>query len=185
MIRLLFGTAVATFMVGCSTAKVTPLSTPAPTPSPADPLSILAIPNGLPILCRVPEPDPGKPQQPPVLREFRFGQRNTPFGPWPREISVGFDSLGHGFVLIDEVNFGMRGNQSVLASVGPAGNATLGRFGEVTVDSVAMAAALASGDRAAGKAAVRPAVQRDLSPGEWVQARALAAWLWQRRCGRS
>jgi hypothetical protein len=189
MIRVLLCSAVGAFMVGCSTAKVTPPSTPTPNsnpiPTPTDPLSVLALPEGLPILCRVPPADPAKPQRPPVLREFRFGQRSAPVGLWPREISIGFDSVGHTFAFSDEVSFGTAGSRNVVAAIGPTGNPVVGMFVEITVDSVALAAAIARGDVAAAQAAARPPVQRELSPSEWAQARALAAWLWQRRCGRS
>ena len=171
----------AACIVGCAAAKVTPRSVVTTT----DPLSILALPEGLPIFCRVVETDPADAQRPPALREFRFGTPNEARGSWPREISVAFDSAKHRFMLIDDVNLGTGGSQSVFAGTSPGGDVLVGRFVATTVDSVALAGALARGDVAGSLAAIRPPVQRDLTPNEWAQARALAAWLWERRCGRS
>jgi hypothetical protein len=102
---------------------------------------------------------------------------------WRREIGVIFDSVGHALVLSDEASFGTRGSQSVYALLDPAGDVT-GKSVLTTVDSVALAAALARGDVEGSLAAVRPPVTRDLSRAEQVKTRLLGAWLWERRCGR-
>jgi hypothetical protein len=180
MTRLANALAVAVFMVVCATVEAAPQSTIVA----HDPLSVLALPEGQPIVCRVPEPDTSRRQAVrEVIREFLFGSPSEGIATWPREISVVFDSVGHAVLLSDDASFGIRGSQSVIARFHPAGDVT-GRFILVTVDSVALAAALARGDIAGGLAAVRPPAFRDLSRSEGTQARVLAAWLWEHRCNR-
>jgi hypothetical protein len=192
MIRGFLYSAVAALTVECTPAKVVPPSTVAAgTVIPVsfvpveDPLSLLAIPADLPIMCREPPPDPAHPTPAgAVLREFRFGAVGpTVIAPWPREITVAFDSAGHIVILSDEVNLGIRGGQSAFAMWGKAGDST-GKVVVVAVDSAALTAATAKGDVAAAQAAVQPPVTRDLSSNEWVRARALGTWLWEGRCGR-
>ncbi len=180
MTRFAHASAIAAFMVVCTAVRAAPQS-----PVIAhDPWSVLALPEGQPIVCRVPEQNPARPQAGrAVVREFRFGSPSEGIASWPREITVFFDSVGHAVLLSDDANFGIRGSQSVIAQFHPAGDVT-GRFILVTVDSVALAAALARGDIAGSLAAVRPPALRDLSPSEGAQARVLAAWLWERRCSR-
>jgi len=184
---LYFG--VAALMVACTAAKVVPppdlnaTKVASSTVAADDPMALLAIPAGLPIMCREPPPDPAHPTPGAVVRDFRFGSRDTLLGSWPREISVAFDSAGHTVILSDEVSFGIRGGQSAFSLRDTAGDST-GKVIVVTVDSAALAAATAKGDLAAAMAAPRPPVSRDLSPNEWAQARLLGAWLWEHRCGR-
>ncbi len=189
MIRgFLYSVAVA-LTVACTTAKVVPppnvnaAKVASPTVTADDLMALLAVPAGLPIMCREPPPDPAHPTPGGVIREFRFGSRDTLLGSWPREISVAFDSAGHTVIFSDEVNLGIRGGQSAFGIWGKAGDST-GKIVVVTVDSAALAAATAKGDLAAAMAAPRPPVSRDLSPNEWARARLLGTWLWERRCGR-
>lgn len=154
-------------------------------------LAVLTLPEGFPIFCRVPDSQAAR-QLPRavVAREFHFGAdipirligaRSTNTA---REIQVGFDSTGRPILLSDAVSHPGSGGTQVVVQFTPAGDA-VGRRVEVTVDSAGMAAALARGDTAAGRAAVRAPVMRELSQVEQAQARALSNWLWQRRCGRS
>lgn len=179
LIRVFGCSAIGAFIVACATAKVAP-----PTIGVDDPFAILAVPAGLPIVCRIPAFDSGARKQPVLAREFLFGPPNEEIVTWRREIGVIFDSVGHALVLSDEASFGTRGSQSVYALLDPTGDVT-GKFVLTTVDSVALAAALARGDVEGSLAAVRPPVTRDLSPAEQVKTRLLGAWLWERRCGRN
>ena len=179
MIRGIVYCVVVALTLACTTPRLTAQSTV----TTSDPLTILAIPEGLPIMCREPPPDPAHPTPGAVLREFHFGSRGVSDLSWPREITVAFDSAGHTVILSDEVNLGIRGGQSAFGLWGTESDST-GKVIVVTVDSAALAAATAKGDLAGAMAAPRPPVSRDLSPNEWARARLLGTWLWEHRCGR-
>jgi hypothetical protein len=119
MIRDFLYPVVAVLTVGCATAKVAPPATAtAPNTSAqsganaARPLSLLAIPDGLPIICREPPADPAHPMPGAVVREFRFGSPPISFESWPREITVAFDSAGNAIILSDELNQLPKSNES-------------------------------------------------------------------------
>ena len=100
-------------------------------------LRVVALPEGRPIFCRVPDTDSAHPLPPKaVAREFRFGPPNETRILWSREIHVAFDSTGRALVLLDEASFGIRGSQTVLA-LDSAGRLTGTRI-DITVDSAAM-----------------------------------------------
>jgi len=179
MIRGILYSVVVALTLACTTPRATAQSTVTAN----DPLTLLAIPEGLVMMCREPPPDPAHPSKGAVVREFRFGSGGIPDVSSPREITVAFDSAGHTVILSDEVNLGIRGGQSAFGIWGTASDST-GKVVVVTVDSAALAAATAKGDLAAAMAAPRPPVSRDLSPNEWAQARLLGTWLWEHRCGR-
>jgi hypothetical protein len=77
----------------------------------------------------------------------------------------------------------MRGSETVLAVFDPDGT-VVGRHIDIATDSARIADVLASRDpsRAREPGLMRPPVTRNLTPDEGTQARALAAWLWTRRC---
>jgi hypothetical protein len=154
-------------------------------------LRILALPEGQPIVCHALAP---KPDDPPrlramVLREFMFAPPSTAGLPpgfpvlAPREVSVAWDSTGAPVMLNDETSQLMRGSETVLAVFDPDGT-VVGRHIDIATDSARIADVLASGDvsRAREPGLMRPPVSRNLTPDEGTQARALAAWLWTRRC---
>lgn len=147
-------------------------------------LRALALPESLPIFCRVPALDSAStiPRQI-VAREFRFGPPNGTNLFWSREINVAFDSAGHALFLTDEASFGVKGSEAVAARIDSTGNLAGSRI-DITVDSAAQDRAIANGDVAAAQAAVRPPVTRPLTPEEYKQLSALGAWLWTRRCGK-
>jgi hypothetical protein len=53
---------------------------------------------------------------------------------------------------------------------------------DITLDSVALAAAVAKGDPNAALAAIQPAVSRSLTADESNKVAQLAEWLWARKC---
>jgi hypothetical protein len=147
-------------------------------------LELLAIPEGQPIACRVPEVGSTGSRMPgAVIREFRFGTPTVPIASWPRTITVLFDSVGHALVISDEVNQMPRRNQGVIARLTADGQVE-GKSILTTIDSVALADAIARRDLTAARAAARAPVSRDLLPSEAARVRPLAAWLWEHRCGR-
>jgi len=176
VIRVLLSSAVALIMMASECGGQTPDS------SRSGALELLAIPEGQPIMCRVPEVNSPRAAGA-VIREFRFGSV-TPLVPsWPREITVLFDSVGRPRFVSDEVNHGPRGSQTIIAELRPDGQIT-GKSMLITVDSVAQADAMARGDLKAALATIRPPVSRDLLPSESARVRPLAIWLWEHRCGR-
>jgi len=149
-------------------------------------LRVLALPEGQPIMCRVPVLDsathPALRQF--VSREFFFGSPPSPtqLG-WSREIQVAFDSAGRAVLMADDVNFGIRGGESVVAVADSTGHLVGTRI-DVTVDSAAIQRPIALGDLTRGLDAVRRPVKRALSSEENKQLSLLATWLWNRRCRR-
>jgi hypothetical protein len=178
MIRALLLSVVALFMIVSRGVGQTT------DPTRSGGLALLAIPEGQPIACHVPEMGSTDPRMPgATIREFRFGRPTAPIASWPREIIVLFDSVGHPLVLSDEVNQLPRGSEGVLAHLSPDGRVE-GKSVQTPVDSAALLDAQARGDLNAALAAARPPVSRDLSPGEAAKVRALGAWLWEHRCER-
>jgi hypothetical protein len=154
-------------------------------------LRILALPEGHPMLCRVPAPRPGDSPQSQTLvrRDFMFAPPSTAGLPpgfpvlAPREVMAAWDSTGRPIMLNDQASRLMRGSENVLAFFRPDGTVA-GRRIDMAADSARIADVLASGNpaRAYEPGLMRPPVSRDLTPDESARARVLAAWLWARRC---
>jgi hypothetical protein len=152
--------------------------------APAD-SALLSIPPGEEkVACRIPEPDTSRPAPEHLsLREFRIGGAAAgPIAQWPRRVLVAADSGGHPVVLYDAVVRASSGGAHAMAQFSPAANAG-GWRQTVAVDSAALAALLAARDLGQLRNAANYGPQRPLSPSELDRARALAVWLWERRCG--
>jgi len=159
-----------------------------------DGLRVLALPEGQPIVCGVLPAEPGDSAQVRalVLREFIFTPPSTAGLPpgfpvlAPREVMAAWDSAGHPVMLNDDASELMRGSETVLAVFRPDGTVVGSRI-DIAADSARIADVLASGDvsRARDPGLMGPPVSRALTPDEGERARALAAWLWTRRCHRA
>lgn len=147
---------------------------------------LLSLPVGQTIACRVPTADPSRPAPENLqLREFRIGDPSAgPIGDWPRRIMVGSDSGGRPVVLYDAVIRPPSGGAYVMAQFPSTGDVG-GWRQDVAVDSAAVAAMIAGGNLEQLRSTASFGPQRPLDPSELAQARALAAWLWERRCGRT
>jgi hypothetical protein len=119
-------------------------------------------------------------------REFRIGSpeaERTPEGlERGRKITVAADSLGRPLLLIEEVSRGWDGGVVIVRMFGHDSTASMRQ--DVTVDSVALARAIAAEDWTGVSSAVLSPPPRLLTAAEREQADRLAAWLWARRCGR-
>lgn len=152
-------------------------------------LTLLALPNGHRILCRVPDGNAtgAAAAQPVVQREFLFDPPDPGTMPRgfpllaPRSVVAMFDSTGRPLLIADEVSRPLGGKEHVVA-IFPADGPVQGRHIRIAVDSTAMAAARAAGDLAQAQAAIQPPVSRELTADEGERARALGNWLWVRRC---
>lgn len=179
----------AAALLALGVALAAPAAAQRPAPSDAPGLRLLAIPEGHRMLCRVPGADEAiaPADQPVVQREFQFDAPSTEGMPpgfpviAPRTIAVVFDSAGAPLVMSDEAQLPLAGGEQLLVIF--TGNVGVqGRHVRVDVDSARFLAAQASGDLEAMQAALRPPASRDLTDDEVERVRALAAWLWPRRC---
>ncbi len=154
-------------------------------------LQALALPEGQPLVCLIPEPAPDDTPQIRALvrRQFLIAPQSTEGLPpgfpsiAPRELQVGWDSTGQPVLLHDQAGPPLRNATIVLALFHPTG-AVAGRHIFIEADTARIAAALRSGDpmRATDPGFLRPPVTRDLTAEEAARARTLVAWLWARRC---
>jgi len=169
--------------VGLGLVALLRLAGPVLAQSPSDTV-LLSLPVGQVIACNVPMSPAPAPMQ---LRQFRFGDPSAPLGEWPRRISLAADSGGHSLALIDIVSHLPASGVYAMAQFSPNGDVS-GWRQEVALDTAAAAAIAAGGDLAQLRSAVRIAASRGpmlpLDSAEQGKARALAAWLWERRCGR-
>jgi len=153
-------------------------------------LQLLALPEGLAMVCHAVPADAGMPAAARALiqREFRFGRASDLSQPPGlshapvRTIAVAFDSGGRPVLVGDKVVSLLHGSEQVIATFG-ADSAVQGRHIVVPVDSAKLAAALAAGRLGEARAAVRSPVTRELTPEEAERVTALTSWLWLRRCG--
>jgi hypothetical protein len=148
---------------------------------------LLAIPDTtMPMLCR-PVPTAGDTTRATVY-EFRFGTPvQSPITTWPREIAIASDT-GVVFALSDQVqSFLPSGlvHRTRGAAILVSPDTVAGAFTEIVVDTAAQNRALAEGDIEGGLAAIGQPATRPLTEDEEARAKALAYWLWERRCGRS
>jgi hypothetical protein len=153
--------------------------------SPID-AALLSLPVGQTLACHVPTPDPTAPVPANLeLREFRVGNPAAgPIGDWPRRILVGADSAGRPVVLYDAVIRAPSGAAYVMAQFPPTG-VFVGWRQDVAVDSAALAAMIAAKNLELLRSTASFGPQRPLDPAEQAKARALAAWLWARRCRKA
>ena len=161
------------------------LPTPGAAQTAAD-SGLLALPEGLVIMCGiVPVPAEQASGKPLVMRQFRFAAHSaSPVSGSERTVFVAFDSSGQLIFLQDVIpQLPLGGVSATVASL-PDGSTSGFRL-PITLDSSAFAAAMRQGNFEALQAAVRPGAQQPLSEIEIAKARTLAAWLWDRRCGRS
>jgi len=172
-------------------AQSAPSRSPA-TSALAPALRVLEPPAGQPLVCR--PLDPGATDDPPelralVVRQYLVGlpapgaqPAGLPVLP-SREITVAWDSTGRPVLLSDNAGQPLGDQTTVFARFHPE-RRVVGRHVVVAADTARVGAALRSGDpaRATDPALTRPPVARDLTAAEGGQARALAAWLWVRRC---
>lgn len=189
MSRLRFA-AVACALVALAVATPAAAQQPAPPPaSDAPGLQLLAIPERHRMLCRVPDADEAlaPADQPVVQREFLFDPPPRDHLPpdfpilAPRTVNVVFDSTGAPVLMTDDVQLPLAGGEQLLVLF--TGNVGVqGRRVRVDVDSARFAAATAAGDLDALRDALRPPVSREITEEEVERVRALAAWLWPRRC---
>ncbi|HEV7596570.1 MAG TPA: hypothetical protein VGO33_16360 [Gemmatimonadaceae bacterium] len=179
MIRDLLASAVAVLIMAPVCGGQTPDS------SRSAGLELLAIPEGQPIMCRVPTRYSDDPRAAGlVMREFRIGVPTAPVASWPRQITISFDSVGHPRFLFDEVNHNIpRYDQGIAAHFTPDGQVT-GYNALTTIDTVAVADAMERGDVKAAIASARHPVSRALLASEAARVVPLARWLWEHRCER-
>ena len=147
---------------------------------------LLSLPVGRTVACHVPAPDPSRRVPANVqLREFRVGDPEAgPISDWPRRILLGADSGGRPVVLYDAIILAPSGGGYVMAQFLPTGDVS-GWRQDVAVDSAAVAALLATRNLEQLRSAASFGPQRPLAPAEQAKARALADWLWARRCGKT
>ena len=117
-----------------------------------------------------------------------FGDPSAALGEWPRRISLASDSGGHPLALIDIVSHLPASGVYAMAQFSPNGDVS-GWRQVVEMDSAAATAIAAGGNlaqlRSAVLSATSPGAVLPLDPAEQAKARALATWLWERRCGRT
>jgi len=152
---------------------------------------LLSLPVGEAILCNVPALPASSAVAHLQVRQFRFGNPSAaPMSEWPRRIFVAADSGGRPTVLNDMVISTPSSGAYAMAQFSPNGDVS-GWRQEAAWDTAAVAAAAIVAD--GNLAQLFSAMRSGTSPGplqppdsaEQGKARALAAWLWERRCGRA
>ena len=155
-------------------------------------LQVLDVPSGQSLECSIPTAGTGggRSQALAALVRRRFvipriaGADLPGLPPLPeRELQVMWDSAGRPQVLSDFATPRLRDGTTVVATFRPDGSVR-GRHVLIAIDSARVEEVIRSRDPAGAHApgVVHPPVSRDLTPEEGMRARALAEWLWPRRC---
>ena len=146
----------------------------------------LAIPEGEVLRCSWSESAQATRANGIQSREFRVGSPETERTPEGlesgRKITVAADSLGHPLLLLEETSQGWLGSVVIMRMFGH--DSTKSMRQDISIDSIAMARAIAAVDVEGVSSAIHKLPHRTLNATERDQADSLAAWLWARRCGR-
>jgi hypothetical protein len=146
----------------------------------------LAIPEGEILRCVRPDGAQATRGNGIQSREFRVGLPETEQTPdgleRSRKITIAADSLGRPLLLLEETSLGWLGGVVVMRMFGH--DSTKSMWQDISIDSVAMARAIAAVDVEGVSSAIHKLPHRTLTLSERDQADSLAAWLWARRCGR-